>query len=91
MNKSSELHGKLHSGEVPWHTHGTTTHGTVRDTLTSDTRAAGRTVRADLDHPQYLVRSAKSGRDAVHTPQALHRVSSHQESTGEDSSQEGSG
>ena len=88
MNKSSELH---QGDEASWHTHGTTTHGTVRDTLTSDTRAAGRTVRADLDHPQYLVRSAKSGRDAVHTPQALHKVSSHGESTGEDSSEEGSG
>lgn len=65
---------ELHEGdEVSWRTHGTTTHGTVRETLTADTRAAGRTVRADEDHPQYLVRSDKSGRDAVHTPQALHK------------------
>lgn len=86
MNESSELHK---GDEVSWHTHGTTTHGTVQDTLTSDTRAAGRTVRADPDHPQYLVRSDKSGRDAVHTPQALHKVSPHEESPpGEDPRQE---
>ena len=82
MNESSELHK---GDEVSWHTHGktthgTTTHGTVQDTLTSATRAAGRTVRADPDHPQYLVRGDKSGRHAVHTPQALHKVSPHEES-----------
>ncbi|PRC48179.1 DUF2945 domain-containing protein, partial [Mycobacterium sp. ITM-2017-0098] len=36
-----------------------------------DTEAAGRTVRASADEPQYRVRSDKSGNDAVHKPQAL--------------------
>ena len=61
--------------EVSWKTHGTTTHGKVEEKITSDTEAAGRTVRASDDDPQYLVRSDKSGREAVHKPQALHKDS----------------
>ena len=57
--------------QVSWQTHGTTTSGTVQEKITSDTEAAGRTVRASKDDPQYLVESAKSGRDAVHKPDAL--------------------
>ncbi|OBK74106.1 DUF2945 domain-containing protein [Mycobacterium sp. 1274761.0] len=63
---------KLHKGDkVEWKSHGTTVSGTVEETITSDTEAAGRTVRADEDNPQYRVRSDKSGRDAVHKPDAL--------------------
>lgn len=61
--------------EVSWKTHGTTTHGTVENEITADTEAAGRTVRASKDDPQYLVRSEKSGRDAVHKPEALRKDS----------------
>jgi hypothetical protein len=57
--------------EVSWHTHGTMTHGHVEQQITEDTRAAGRTVRASKDDPQYLVRSDRSGRTAVHRPDAL--------------------
>jgi len=56
---------------VTWKTHGTTTEGTVEEEITEDTEAAGRTVRASEDDPQYRVRSDKSGRDAVHRPDAL--------------------
>ena len=58
--------------EVEWKTHGTTTSGTVEEKITEDTEAAGRTVRASEDDPQYRVRSEKSGGDAVHKPGALH-------------------
>lgn len=57
--------------DVTWRTHGTTTHGTVEKKITEDTEAAGRTVRASDDDPQYLVRSDKSGKTAVHKPDAL--------------------
>lgn len=56
---------------VTWKTHGTTTEGTVEEEITSDTEAAGRTVRASEDDPQYRVRSDSSGKDAVHRPDAL--------------------
>ena len=61
--------------EVSWKTHGTTTQGKVEKKITSDTEAAGRTVRASEDDPQFLVKSDKSGREAVHKPEALHKES----------------
>lgn len=57
--------------EVTWQSHGSTAEGTVQEKITSDTEAAGRTVRASADEPQYRVKSAKSGNDAVHKPDAL--------------------
>ncbi len=56
---------------VTWKSHGGTAEGTVEDEITEDTEAAGRTVRASEDDPQYLVKSDKSGREAVHRPGAL--------------------
>lgn len=63
---------ELSTGDkVGWKTHGTTTEGTVKKKITSDTEEAGRTVRASAEDPQYLVESDKSGREAVHKPGAL--------------------
>ena len=56
--------------KVTWQSHGSTAEGTVQKKITSDTEAAGRTVRASQDDPQYLVRSDKSGGEAVHKPDA---------------------
>lgn len=61
--------------KVTWQSHGNTAEGTVQKKITSDTEAAGRTVRASQDEPQYLVRSDKSGNDAVHKPEALTKKS----------------
>jgi hypothetical protein len=58
---------------VSWKSHGSEAVGEVEEEITSDTEAAGRTVRASKDDPQYRVRSEKSGRDAVHKPSALHK------------------
>lgn len=63
--------------EVSWHTHGTTTSGEVEKKITHDTDAAGRTVRASADDPQYLVKSDKTGREAVHKPEALRKHRKH--------------
>ena len=62
--------------KVSWQTHGTTTTGTVEEKITSDTTAAKRKVRASDEDPQYRVRSDKSGKDAVHKPEALEKRSS---------------
>jgi len=59
---------------VEWKTHDTTTEGEVDKRITDDTEAAGRTVRAGEDDPQYLVTSQKSGKQAVHTPAALKKT-----------------
>ncbi|OZM71087.1 hypothetical protein CFN78_21700 [Amycolatopsis antarctica] len=57
--------------EVEWSSHGSRTHGEVVEEITESTTAAGRTVDASPDEPQYRVRSAKSGKDAVHKPEAI--------------------
>ena len=63
---------ELRKGDhVTWKSHGGTAEGHVEKKITSDTEAAGRTVRASDDEPQYLVKSDKSGGEAVHKPSAL--------------------
>jgi hypothetical protein len=60
--------------QVSWKSHGGTAEGKVEEKITEDTTKAGRTVRASEDDPQYLVRSDKSGREAVHKPSALKKT-----------------
>jgi hypothetical protein len=59
--------------DVTWKSHGQTVHGEVEQKITERTEAAGRTVDASADDPQYKVKSDKTGREAVHKPGALHR------------------
>ena len=58
---------------VRWNSHGSEAVGEVEEEITEDTEAAGRTVRASEDDPQYLVKSDKSGGEAVHKPGALRK------------------
>ncbi len=58
---------------VSWKSHGGTAEGVVEAKITEDTKAGGRQVRASEDDPQYLVKSDKSGREAVHKPSALEK------------------
>jgi hypothetical protein len=65
---------KLHKGErVSWKSHGGRAHGVVQEEITQRTQAAGRTVNASKEEPQYLIRNDHSGRDAVHRPEVLRR------------------
>ena len=57
--------------EVEWKSHGGTAEGEVEKKITSETEAGGRKVKASKDEPQYLVKSDKSGGEAVHKPCAL--------------------
>ncbi|MFH8217600.1 DUF2945 domain-containing protein [Streptomyces sp. NPDC018057] len=59
--------------EVAWRSHGSETTGRVEKKITERTKAAGRTVDASPEEPQYQVRSDRSGRAAVHKPSALKR------------------
>ncbi|MEU1850857.1 DUF2945 domain-containing protein [Streptomyces sp. NPDC019990] len=66
--------GKPKRGDkVTWSSHGSRTEGEVEREITEGTRAAGRTVDASPEEPQYEVRSDKSGRTAVHKPSALRK------------------
>ncbi|MGI5429201.1 DUF2945 domain-containing protein [Streptomyces sp. CA-179760] len=72
MAKRRSEGGKPKKGDkVTWSSHGSRTEGEVEKEITERTRAAGRTVDASSDDPQYEVRSDKSGRTAVHKPSAL--------------------
>ncbi|MFD0816097.1 DUF2945 domain-containing protein [Amycolatopsis umgeniensis] len=65
----------FHKGDrVRWNSHGGQAEGEVLKQITSDTEAGGRTVRASREEPQYLVRSDKSGGEAVHKPDALEKI-----------------
>ncbi|MBI0296375.1 DUF2945 domain-containing protein [Streptomyces sp. PRKS01-29] len=70
MSKKNRLHK---SDKVSWKSHGQNVTGKVKKKITERTRAAGRTVDASKDEPQYEVESDKSGRSAVHKPDALHK------------------
>ncbi|OBK15721.1 DUF2945 domain-containing protein [Mycobacterium asiaticum] len=59
--------------KVEWQSHGHTVKGSVEGKISSETEAAGRTVKASKDEPQYRVSSDKTGKDAVHKPSALKR------------------
>jgi hypothetical protein len=59
---------------VKWKSHGGEAVGVVEKIITEDTEAAGRTVRASKDEPQYLVKSEKSGGEAVHKGSALKKA-----------------
>ena len=56
---------------VSWKSHGGEAVGEVEKKITSETDAGGRHVKASKDEPQYLVKSEKSGGEAVHKPGAL--------------------
>jgi hypothetical protein len=73
--RSEQMAQEFRKGDkVVWSSHGRDdTPGVVERKITSDTDAAGRTVRASEDDPQYLVRSEKGGGEAVHKPSALKR------------------
>ena len=59
--------------DVSWKSHGGEAEGVVEKKITEDTKAGDRQVRASEDDPQYLVKSEKSGGEAVHKPDALQK------------------
>ncbi|MFC5745577.1 DUF2945 domain-containing protein [Actinomadura rugatobispora] len=72
MAKKSEK--RLSTGdEVTWRSHGSTAEGEVEKKVTDRREEAGRTVAASPEEPQYVVRSRKSGKKAVHKPSALRK------------------
>ena len=58
---------------VTWKSHGGEAVGKVEKKITEETEAGGRKVKASEDDPQYLVKSEKSGGEAVHKPGALRK------------------
>ena len=66
---------KFEQGDkVEWNTPQGKTRGTVKKKLTSDTEVGGQKINASEDDPRYLVESEKSGKEAVHKPEALSKA-----------------
>lgn len=59
--------------EVAWDTSQGETHGTVDKKLTSTAHVKGHVAKATKDDPQYLVTSAKSGKQAIHRADELRK------------------
>ena len=57
--------------KVSWGTSGGETHGTVEKKVTGTTQIKGHTAKATKDEPQFVVKSEKSGKKAVHKPEEL--------------------
>ncbi len=56
---------------VTWGTSQGETHGTVEKIVTSETKVKGHVAKATKEAPQVLVKSDKSGKEAVHKPDEL--------------------
>ena len=60
--------------KVSWGTSGGETHGTVEKKVTGTTKIKGHTAKATKAEPQFVVKSAKSGKEAVHKPEELKKI-----------------
>ena len=60
--------------KVRWGTPQGETHGTVEKKVTSTTRVKGHVAKATKQDPQFLVKSGKSGKEAVHRPEELKKA-----------------
>jgi hypothetical protein len=60
--------------KVSWGTAQGETHGTVEKIVTSPTKIKGYTAKASKEHPEVLVKSDKSGKEAVHKPDSLKKA-----------------
>ena len=57
--------------EVSWGTSQGKTEGTVEKIVTTTTKVKSHVAKATKDHPEVLVKSSKSGKEAVHKPEEL--------------------
>ncbi|MDX3372943.1 DUF2945 domain-containing protein [Streptomyces cyaneofuscatus] len=62
--------------DVTWRSHGQDVEGSVTRKIEKRTEAAGRTVDASKEEPQYEVESDRTGKRAVHRPESLDRKKS---------------
>lgn len=60
--------------KVTWDTSQGETHGKVVKKVTGTAKAGGHTAKASKDEPQYRVKSDKTGKEAIHKPEALSKA-----------------
>jgi len=71
--KSGESEQFKEGDHVEWNGPGKVT-GTVEKELTEPTRFSNKTYKASEEHPEYLVKSDKSGKEAIHRPEELYKT-----------------
>lgn len=59
---------------VSWGTSQGKTEGTVEKIVTSTTKVKSHTAKATKEHPEVMVKSSKSGKEAVHKPEELKKA-----------------
>ena len=59
--------------KVTWNTQHGQTEGKVKKEVTKDVKVQGRSIKADKDNPKIVVESTKTGKQAAHKPDALHK------------------
>jgi hypothetical protein len=65
----------LHKGDkVQWQTSQGRTEGTVTRKVAGTAKAGGHVAKASPGHPEYEVKSARSGKTAIHKPEALKKT-----------------
>ena len=60
--------------KVKWDTPQGETRGTVVKKETGTAKVKGHTARASAAHPEFRVRSSKSGKEAIHRPEELRKA-----------------
>jgi Hypervirulence associated proteins TUDOR domain len=65
LRKGDRVEWKTSQGEIT---------GKVKDKLTEPTKIKKHHVAASEENPQYLVESEKTGKEAAHKPEALHKL-----------------
>lgn len=71
-SKKSEKSASFKKGDsVEWDTSQGKTQGTVVKKVTGTAKVQGHTAKASADEPQYEVESSRSGKHAIHKPEAL--------------------
>jgi plastocyanin len=59
--------------KVSWNTPQGETHGVVEHKVTGEERVQGHVARASKEHPEYRVKSDRSGKEAIHRPEQLRK------------------
>ena len=60
--------------KVKWDTPQGETHGTVVKKETGTAKVKGHTAKASKSHPEFRVKSDKSGKEAIHKPEELRKA-----------------
>ncbi|CAG2138246.1 DUF2945 domain-containing protein [Cupriavidus plantarum] len=74
MAKASHASKVAKGDKVRWQTSQGPTEGTVTRRVTATAKAGGHTAKATPSEPQYEVKSARSGKKAIHKADALKKI-----------------